>query len=49
MHERPGHFDWEILADADAELQAWHEIPLLAYAAIDTSAAPANDTTRSAA
>jgi hypothetical protein len=44
VFERPGAFDWEVLADADAELHAWlanhHEEAL---AMIDASAEPAND------
>ena len=46
--ERPGHFDWEVLADADAEYQAWlDQHRAEAIAAIDAEASPANDNSRS--
>jgi hypothetical protein len=42
--ERPGHFDWEALADADAEYHEWLEARKdEAVASIDLSVAPAND------
>jgi hypothetical protein len=48
MYERPGHFDWEVLADA--EFYEWLDTAhTAALAAIDASAEPANDTALSAA
>lgn len=44
--ERPGNFDWEVLADADAEYHAWLDAHHAdAIAAIDAEASPANDNT----
>ena len=50
LTERPGSFDWEVLADADAEYRAWLDAHHAdAIAAIDAEATPANDNTRSSA